>query len=533
MKKTYFVFFIFSCIFLISSNARADTFAGGDGSVGDPYQIETCAQLQSVENYLSSNFILNNNINCYDTINWNNGNGFNPIGEYHLGVFTGIFDGQHYTIDDLYIGDNYASPGLFAVASGTIQNLGLNNIDVRGVGSYTGTLAGSMFGGTVSQVFVTGRVTGSSYTGGLIGWHANGVIRDVYTHVTVDAGVYSGGVIGRNDASTIFNAYAVGGSSASVITAGLIGNNFGGTTVNSFYDSQTLGMSDTNGNSTPKTTSQMKSVNTYTATSTVGLTTPWDFVSNPNQDVGNSDIWNINSLYNNGYPYFAWQVFDQTAPVITSINSSVSNGTYRVGNSIPVTVTFSEPVTSTGSVTLTFETGIVDRTCTFTVVHDITATCTYIVEAGEWSEDLDVKSVSGTLSDRWGNSMTNFVPSVGLAAQKAIAINGGSLPGSWSGPTGGGGVDVAYLAKIEIATATPKFSFTHDLRIGDVNDDVKFLQKYLNTAGYVVAKTGPGSLGFETTRFGSATRAALMRLQKVLGLPATGFFGPQTRKAIQ
>lgn len=541
MKKNYLVLSFLFSILCISTTTHADTFAGGDGSVGDPYQIETCTQLQSVDNYLSSNFILNNNINCYDTINWNGGNGFNPIGEYFYQPFTGIFNGQNYTIDDLYIGANYASPGLFAVASGTIQNFGLNNITVAGIGSYTGTLAGTMAGGTISQVFVTGQVTGLTYTGGLIGWHATGTVSNVYTRVTVTADLYSGNIIGRNDASTIINGYATGGASSSV-AAGFIGNNFGGTTVNSFYDSQLMGVSDTNGGVTPKTTSQMKSVNTYTATSTTGLTTPWDFVGNPNQDVANSNIWNINPLYNDGYPYFTWQVFDQTAPTITSISSNVTDRTYTKESSIPIVITFSEPVTSTGSIILTLETGNVDETCAFTILYNNTATCNYTVQAGDVSGDLDVRVVSGTIRDRWGNVMTNFVPSVGLAAQKAIVVNGGPLPGSWSGPTsGGGGVDTSYLARIiaqpvvqasTTSTSSQTFSFTRDLRMGVVDADVKLLQQYLNIQGFIVATSGPGSIGNETTRFGGATRTALMRLQKTARIPATGFFGPITRAKV-
>ncbi len=398
MKKNHLALCIFTFIFFISTNAHADTFAGGDGSVGDPYQIETCVQLQSVRNHLTSNFILNNNINCYDTINWNGGNGFNPIGDYFVDPFTGIFNGQNHTIDDLYIGE-YSSSGLFAAASGTIQNVGLNDITVSNVGSYTGTLIGTMYGGTISQVFVTGEVTGPSYTGGLIGWHATGTISDVYTRVTVNGGVYSGGIVGRNDSSTIFNGYATGGTSPST-AAGFIGNNFGGTTVNSFYDSQLLGVSDTNGSSTPKTTLQMKSVATFTATTTPGLTTPWDFVGNPNNDVANNDIWNINPLYNDGYPYFAWQTFDQTAPTITSISSNSVDAVYKLGATITTNVTFSEPVTSTGVVVLTFETGSTDRTCTFTVIHNNIGSCNYTVQVDDASNDLDVINVSGVLNDR-------------------------------------------------------------------------------------------------------------------------------------
>lgn len=73
-------------------------------------------------------------------------------------------------------------------------------------------------------------------------------------------------------------------------------------------------------------------------------------------------------------------------------------------------------------------------------------------------------------------------------------------------------------------------AFTRDLKVGMTGDDVKALQVYLNAKGYTVAQSGPGSPGNETTRFGSATRAALIKLQAAQGIsPAAGYFGAKTR----
>jgi hypothetical protein len=81
--------------------------------------------------------------------------------------------------------------------------------------------------------------------------------------------------------------------------------------------------------------------------------------------------------------------------------------------------------------------------------------------------------------------------------------------------------------------AAASFVFVHNLSAGVVNPDVKELQKYLNAKGFVVAKSGAGSPGQETTKFGSATQAALIKFQLANKIkPAAGYFGPVTRAAV-
>jgi peptidoglycan hydrolase-like protein with peptidoglycan-binding domain len=79
-------------------------------------------------------------------------------------------------------------------------------------------------------------------------------------------------------------------------------------------------------------------------------------------------------------------------------------------------------------------------------------------------------------------------------------------------------------------TAAGNFVFARNLSSGVVNADVKELQKYLNTHGFVVAKSGAGSTGQETTKFGAATLAAMIKFQQANQIkPSVGYFGPVTR----
>lgn len=71
---------------------------------------------------------------------------------------------------------------------------------------------------------------------------------------------------------------------------------------------------------------------------------------------------------------------------------------------------------------------------------------------------------------------------------------------------------------------------TRDLHNGIYGEDVRELQKYLNSAGYMLTESGAGSVGNETTFFGTLTQDALARFQKDHGInPSQGYFGPITR----
>ena len=101
----------------------------------------------------------------------------------------------------------------------------------------------------------------------------------------------------------------------------------------------------------------------------------------------------------------------------------------------------------------------------------------------------------------------------------------------------------------EISTPNPtgvpvieSASFTRSLSVGAQGNDVKFLQLYLNTHGFVVAENGPGSRGNETNYFGPATSRALILFQEAhkeeiltpAGLTSgSGYFGPATRALLK
>jgi peptidoglycan hydrolase-like protein with peptidoglycan-binding domain len=77
------------------------------------------------------------------------------------------------------------------------------------------------------------------------------------------------------------------------------------------------------------------------------------------------------------------------------------------------------------------------------------------------------------------------------------------------------------------------YSFSSDLQVGSKGADVMNLQKVLNmSADTQVASSGAGSPGNETSTFGPATKAAVIKFQKKNGVSGTGYVGPKTRAVL-
>ena len=66
-----------------------------------------------------------------------------------------------------------------------------------------------------------------------------------------------------------------------------------------------------------------------------------------------------------------------------------------------------------------------------------------------------------------------------------------------------------------------------------IDNEVKELQKFLNTHGYPVSLAGAGSKGFETNKFGPLTKKAIIKFQLANKIkPAVGYFGTITRGVV-
>ena len=127
-------------------------------------------------------------------------------------------------------------------------------------------------------------------------------------------------------------------------------------------------------------------------------------------------------------------VIDTLAPTVNNVTSSKANGAYTIGESIAVTVTFSESVTVSGTPQLTLETGTTDRVINYASGSGTPSlTFSYVVQAGDTSADLDYISPAalslngGSIRDESANDAILTLPTPGdagsLGANKAIVID--------------------------------------------------------------------------------------------------------------
>ncbi len=121
-------------------------------------------------------------------------------------------------------------------------------------------------------------------------------------------------------------------------------------------------------------------------------------------------------------------VIDTTAPTVTNVTSPLANGSYKAGQVVPVTVTFSEVVNVTGTPELTLETGTTDEDVAYTSGSGTaTLTFNYTVQPGDTTSDLNYGSTGslslngGTISDPATNGANLTLP--GLAAAGSLATN--------------------------------------------------------------------------------------------------------------
>ena len=140
-----------------------------------------------------------------------------------------------------------------------------------------------------------------------------------------------------------------------------------------------------------------------------------------------------NTLSTTAFPGPAY-TYDTTKPTVTNVTSTSPNASYKAGQVIPVTVTFSESVVVSGVPQLTLATGSPTALANyFAGSGSTTLTFQYTVMAGNTSADLDYAGTTslalngGAIADAATNAATLTLPAPGaagsLGANKALVID--------------------------------------------------------------------------------------------------------------
>ncbi|AWI05552.1 cell wall-binding repeat-containing protein [Clostridium drakei] len=168
-----------------SETVKTSSFAGGSGTEGDPYQIATADQLNSVRKYLDKHFKLTADIDLASYENWEPIGAFDSQAKDELGyfanAFTGTFDGDNHTISNLTINKKDAvGVGLIGAASksSVVKNLKIENIKAEGsvaVGSVIGYNKGLVENITLSG---TNSINAYSCASGIVGGNEGGTIKN-------------------------------------------------------------------------------------------------------------------------------------------------------------------------------------------------------------------------------------------------------------------------------------------------------------------------------------------------------------------
>ena len=179
--------------------------------------IYTADDLMKIKDDLTASYVLMNDIDMSDL----NSDEWTPIGDL-AEPFTGVFDGQGYSINNLKITTDNVCMGLFgAVDKAEIKNLGLKNVSISSeytlntddrVSVYAGGLCGNANNTNITNCNVSGMIDVSMssksylsnvYAGGLCGYFS-GSMENSYNEASVKASstshgtAHTGGICGES-----------------------------------------------------------------------------------------------------------------------------------------------------------------------------------------------------------------------------------------------------------------------------------------------------------------------------------------------
>ena len=236
--------------FVFSLDAAAQRkYAGGAGEPNDPYQIATAADLialgETPGDY-DKHFILTADIDLDPNLPGRKvfdraviAPHVNEANWWFEGTpFTGVFDGNGYTISHLtIIGESYlglvGQLGSWYPPIGEVRLLSLVDANIIGSGNHAGGLVGCNYG-SITMSYSSGSINGEGFVGGLVGRnYASGSVTMSHSAGSVSGTDESvGGLVGSNGGcyfsphAGVLNCHSTSSVSGKSCVGGLVGQNF-------------------------------------------------------------------------------------------------------------------------------------------------------------------------------------------------------------------------------------------------------------------------------------------------------------------
>ena len=226
-----------------------------NGNISVDGNIKSCQSIEELKKLLTEN------------------EGFSPIGENSSlegKMFSGIFDGNHKTIKNIYINKPDKTVGLFSNVMAQFDNIIIKDLEISGnmigetVGGILGsallsvnvnsetciqiencvsnvTIEGNTVGGIdgyiasgsgkkgiiISNCINQGIINGKDNVGGILGWHYNNGVKVIncYNTGNISGNIDVGGIIGDTyQTANVINSYNLGNIISNENAGGIIGN---------------------------------------------------------------------------------------------------------------------------------------------------------------------------------------------------------------------------------------------------------------------------------------------------------------------
>ena len=439
MKKLltflFCVLFAFMAMATPWDGTAAAAFAGGAGTVGNPYQIATAEQLAYLASLANAPQTANaNTTGIYYKLTADidlNGpsKSWIPIGIATATAFAGVFDGNYHTISNIYINDAatvYA--GLFGYPTGTSgSNVIIKNLTIAS-GSITVTNSGSTAGAFAGRALYTQfvnckniiNVSGVSGVGGIVGTFGNSTTTGIIEYCSntgiisgSGASLYVGGIAGNSTVNTnvspvsyIRYCYNTGAVKAVSNAGGIAGTNSGTLTIQECFNKGTITSStSTSGGIIGYGYALLNVLNCYNAGTVRGthattITINGGILGNPGGSGAGKFFTAITNCYNTG-SVTATAAGSTVEAIAGSLAGTGATGSGTVGNSYFLNSLAVTSVNGGSGVDATTLQGYAST-----------------LDASKWSSDVSPNKNNGYPILTWQTttSSTLTVPTVGTAS---------------------------------------------------------------------------------------------------------------------